>query len=709
MTVLETRPMLSSAAHLLATESMPRVTFDECHREAYSIDLETAAVMNPVNPADNSYAAVASYLRHRGFRVSANHVGPISAETLASTDVYVIAHPSDPHWEKTTGLGSPVLSLDEVDLLEQWVRAGGGLIVIAEHEQDKYGNNLNELLSRFGTRVIHTTVVDPVSNHNSVAAWAHAQPTTPGEGAATHVHRVVVYRSGTLAFTDAAQQQVLLRACETSDHAGDPIAALLPAGAGRVAVIADSDLFSDDSVADADHADLFLNMVSWVAAGRYATSTPTQIRQLPQWWQELKSAVIELRAMQSKDGSIEASTHSTDRARALVETMVASVAAAADDFPHNRPYHDALATDLRTWADGGFKVPDFLDSLSVFRPDLARADGTEHLVVFPMYTQNGNPDRVFEAVWVSTCWPQWVAEIEAAGYTNPAFVPITFVDFTPGYDTHSAVLFPETVAVRSTPTFHWGGIFCDREAARFRNVTAAAAELLKLDLPPDAGLLVADQKLAQETFVLWDLVHDRTHSHGDLPFDPFMIKQRMPFWLYALEELRCDLNTFVEMHRFIEQGVPHAPMVRYAIVFDRLFRFPITGERTRNYDGLGGQILFAHLHKDGVLRWTDNTLHLDWDRLPESVGALTAAVNDLYHDGIERSRVGHWLATYTFVSQLVPAHPASVWSAGSLDLTAEPKELVNAVLDDEFPLNVFYEALRKKLSPVIAAAKGITA
>ncbi|NDB18824.1 MAG: hypothetical protein EB027_06145 [Actinobacteria bacterium] len=142
MTVLETRPMLSTAAHALATESLPRVTFDECHREAYSIDPETAAVMNPVNPADNSYAAVASYLRHRGFRVSANHAGPISAEALANTDVYVIAHPSDPHWEKTTGLGSPVLSLDEVDLLEQWVRAGGGLVVIAEHEQDKYGNTV---------------------------------------------------------------------------------------------------------------------------------------------------------------------------------------------------------------------------------------------------------------------------------------------------------------------------------------------------------------------------------------------------------------------------------------------------------------------------------------------------------------------------------------------------------------------------------------
>ena len=43
-------------------------------------------------------------------------------------------------------------------------------------------------------------------------------------------------------------------------------------------------------------------------------------------------------------------------------------------------------------------MPDFLDSLLAFRPELHRVDGLEHLVVFPMYTQNGNPDRNFEAV-----------------------------------------------------------------------------------------------------------------------------------------------------------------------------------------------------------------------------------------------------------------------------------------------------------------------
>lgn len=365
--------------------------------------------------------------------------------------------------------------------------------------------------------------------------------------------------------------------------------------------------------------------------------------------------------------------------------------------------------DLRRWADEGFGVPDFLDSLLAFRPDRHRVDGTEHLVLFPMYTQNGNPDRVFEAVLLDVMWPGWLADVEAT-YDNPMFLPVRFLDHTPGYDTNSAVLFPETVAVREVPTFHWGAIFCDREAARFRRVTAASADILGLDLPPEGERLVGSQAAAQEAFAMWDLIHDRTHSHGDLPFDPFMIKQRMPFWMYALEELRCDLNTFRQCVELAAEGHRHARGVQLAILFDRLFRFPVTGDRVRNYDGLGGQLLFAWLHKHGALRWTDNTLTFDWQQVPGSVVALSDAVETLYREGIDRSRVGHWMAAHAFVATYVAPHPASAWAKGaeSLPLDGPPKGLTDLVQPDEFPLNVFYEALRKKLAPVIESTRGLT-
>ncbi len=167
------------------------------------------------------------------------------------------------------------------------------------------------------------------------------------------------------------------------------------------------------------------------------------------------------------------------------------------------------------------------------------------------------------------------------------------------------------------PPAHFGAIFCDREAERFRRVCGAAAEILRLNLPPDAACLLSSPELSQNAYITWDLIHDRTHMHGDLPFDPFMIRQRSPYWMYSLEELRCDLTAFGEAVKLEREGFAFARYVQYAILFDRLFRFPVTGSRVRNYDGLGGQLLFAFLHKEGYLNWTDNALTIDWDRVAE--------------------------------------------------------------------------------------------
>jgi hypothetical protein len=307
-------------------------------------------------------------------------------------------------------------------------------------------------------------------------------------------------------------------------------------------------------------------------------------------------------------------------------------------------------------------------------------------------------------------WPDWLAELEATRYDNPLFCGITFEDFTSGYDTNSAVLFPETIAVRQAPErFSWGGIFCDREAARFRRVTAAAVDILGMELPEDIATMVDDQKRCEEAFVLWDMVHDRTHSHGDLPFDPFMIKQRQPFWMYGLEELRCDLTAFKEAVKLEADGVPQARDVQYAVLCDRMFRFPVTGERVRNYDGLGGQLLFAYLHKHDVVRWTDNKLHIDWRRAPEVTNQLCAEIEDLYRAGIDRPKLVHWFKAYDLVATYLAPHPGSKWAKGpdALDLTQPPRKLVDDVLPDEFPLSMFYEALSKKLKNVIASTKGI--
>ncbi|MFT4158298.1 MAG: DUF6421 family protein [Microbacterium sp.] len=442
-------------------------------------------------------------------------------------------------------------------------------------------------------------------------------------------------------------------------------------------------------------------------------------------WVQLKAAAIAIRDLQITDGSIpDAAHHKT--ARELVTEITDSIRALAPAFPHDADYLAASIVDFERWADEGFGVPDFLDSLVAFQPQQHRVDGIRHLVVFPMYTQNGSSDRLVEALIVQAIWPDFIAALEAGDYGNKLFVSLRLIDFTPGYDTNSAVLFPETVSMREIPSFTWGAIFQDREAARYRRVVRAASEITNLDLPERAAAMLDDQALTERAFVMWDIIHDRTHMRGDLPFDPFMIKQRMPFFLYSLEEMRCDMTAFresVKIERALaarlaagEELTPaeqemhdHAGLVQYAVIFDRIFRFAITGTRTRNYDAVGGQLLFAWLHQRAVLHWTDTALAFDWKNVPDAVVALGDAIDDLYWHSIDRPKLAHWLAAYELVRSTLTPHPASQWARGLSDeiLAGHPKGYTDAVMDDEFPLSMFFETLEKKMKPVIESTVGI--
>ncbi len=705
----------------LAQPKVARILFDEAHSEAWTIRRELAERMQPAHPQDSSYAIAAATLAARDFDVLPNTDRPLTRETLAGADVVVIAHPSDPKWEATTNDRAPRLRDDEVDALEEFVRGGGGLIVLGETEQDKYGNNLNALLARFGIEVSNCTVQDYEHNHRA-PSWVLADLATgadvgdgsngagePGASGPTsvdllaRVHEACFYRAGTLALHNGAV--VVARTSPAASPPGASLAAVARHGTGRVVVLADSDLFGDDCIGELDNEALWLNLVYWAAQPAFGGLEPVtdSPAATDRRWAELKDAVEELRAMQESDGSVDLQKHDGARLADLVETLCGAIAGLAHHFPHQRSYIEALRADLRHWANSGFTKPDFMRSTEAFHPEADRCDGIEHLVVFPMYKQNASSDTCFEALIVRVPWPDFVAELESSGYDNPKFVPVNFVDYTSGYDSECAVLFPETFSTAERPPSYFGGIFCDREAERFRRVCGRAADLLDFNLPPDAACLLTSPELSMDAYIVWDLIHDRTHMHGDLPFDPFMIRQRSPYWMYSLEELRCDLTAFGEAVKLEADGFAFARYVQYAILFDRLFRFPVTGTRKRNYDGLGGQLLFAFLHKEGYLHWTDNRLTIEWERVADGVGALRAKVQELYHSGIDRSKLGQWIAAHDLVSQYVSPADGSRWAKSKRDLpeVEEPKELVDLVKDDEFPLSLFYVQLQKKLEPAL--------
>jgi hypothetical protein len=513
--------------------------------------------------------------------------------------------------------------------------------------------------------------------------------------------QVVLFRAGWV--TSEGAFNTLVESSQSADPKGKSMAVLKSYGKGSVLVLADSDLFGDDCI-ETKQNKLFFERILYLLSHNEKSGTARE-KTLPQSWIILKEKVNNLRKLQSEDGSVKQEDREGAEGIAK-EVLGAYVACATDLGLADRGYVQECVKDFHHWIESGMQRPDFSNTLKMFRPDLVRIDQREDLILMPMYTQNGHTGKVFEALFIKTVWPDWIRDVEKE-YSNPAFIPVEFVDFTEGYNTHSAVFFPETVTTSESMQFNWGAIFCDREAARFIKVSKAAIELLAINTPEDLKMLLGNPKILQETFILWDLVHDRTHSKGDLPFDPFMIKQRNPFWMYSLEEMRCDLNAYLEMDGIIRRGYPHGRFVKYAVLFDRVLRFPLSGGRVKNYDGLVGQILFGKLHKDNSIAWSDNKLTIHWDRVDSSIAELCAEINGLYKDSIDKPKLSFWVDGYTLVSKYVEPNLRSSWRKGP-DYFKDSKELVDSILPDEFPLNMFYEALLKKISGVIEECKGLT-
>jgi hypothetical protein len=692
----------------LTQRKVVRILFDETHSESWTIDKEQAARINPDYPENSSYALAADALAKRDFLLSRHTGGPLDSAALAQADIVAVLHPCDSRWEKTTPNSTPRFAAGEIAALQDFVRGGGSLLVVTEYEHAKYGDNLNDLLAPFGLEILSTTVIDRAHCLHSNAAWVVGNAAADFPALGHRVDRACFYQSGACRVVPAegAQARIAWHASPQASPPGAGLIGVSRCGQGRVAVVTDSLLFGDEFFGELEHCALWLNVCYWLAVPAFARSGVRVLKSAPAQsasWLALKEQVNTLRELQLPDGSI---TDEAARVQAalLGGEILGSLAGLRPAFAHQAAYFDQIELDLRAWLEAGCPKPNFSRSLAAFTPEKHRVDGLESLVLFPLYTPNHSLHTRFEALILRVPWPGWLDQLEATVYRNDKFVPGHLVDFTRGYDSECAVLFPETVSVAGgRGANHFGVIFCDREAARLQSYARRAAAIVGLELHPQLECFLAGLPIMRDTTALWDLIHDRSHSLGELPFDPFMIRQRSPFWMYSLEELRVDLRTFYEAGRLAKEGFPFAHYVSYAILFDRIFRFPVVGTRVKNYDGLGGQLLFSYLHQKEALIWCDNHLTVNWELLPMAVNGLREEIQTLYRRGADCSKVSFWLDAHDLIAAYVKPNVASRWKRDSREITdeADPKKWIGLVHDDEFPLGNFHVNLQKKLAQAV--------
>lgn len=687
------------------TESTPlkavRVLFDEFHSESWTVSADRAREINPEAPGASSYAAAAKLLTDREFTIQRNTDRRLTEPLLRTAGVLVILHPCVATWERTTG-GDPRFSPAELRAIRQFVARGGGLLVITEYENDKYGSNIAGLLAHVGLGLTNATVSDPDHcEHNRF--WVHADTTPTGmDPELGHLVRTACfYRAG--ACEVSGQARAAVRAHPTARPQGAVLVASAPLGRGRACVVTDSDLFGDHHLPDHDHAQLWLNLLYWLSLPSLNHRKLERGRRLNgrrDGWRQVREATNDLRALQEADGTVRPEAAVRKQAARCVDVLRRQVPRLRRELTHQEGYLAAVVDDLGRWSADGFERPDFTAALSAFAPQSQRTDGIRHVALFPMYTPNSSRDVRFDAVMLEVCWPDWLARLHRERYSeNDKFVSARLIEYTAGYASDCAVLFPETVSIAGSDRNEFGIIFCDREASRYERMLSAAAELLRLRLPPRLQAFRRMPDFITHAYALWDLIHDTSHSRGELPFDPFMVRQRAPYWMYALEELRVDLRSYIEAHQ-LRSEFPFAEYVCFSILLDRIIRFPVTGARVRNYDALGGQLLFTYLHAEGVLRWRDNRLTIDWHTLPAAVHALETELHALSHHGQVVSKVTYWNEAHALVCRYLTPNVASQWAPDrpALRDESDPRALVDHVHDDEFPLGSFHLSLQRQLA-----------
>jgi hypothetical protein len=210
----------------------PKVLFDEGHHN--------------VHKSDVTYRAFAELLRNDGCVVDVN-ARPFTAESLRGYRLLVIAGALGAPLDDEAHAKDPAFTKDEVDVVSDWVRRGGALLLLTDHEPVA---SAEESLARaFGVQPMKSVVIDEEHHFentyptNIVASRDNAL--LAGHPATRGVKRVVVFGGQSLLFPKTAT--VLIRIGKKA-HAeaalGNGQAGALRFGRGRVVITGDMGMLS---------------------------------------------------------------------------------------------------------------------------------------------------------------------------------------------------------------------------------------------------------------------------------------------------------------------------------------------------------------------------------------------------------------------------------------------------------------------------------
>lgn len=132
-----------SVANPAYSKSGPRVMFDEAHHNFPT--------------SDGRYKPFVDLLMNDGYRIVRNRQ-PFSKTTLSSYKVLVIANALGAEDIDDNGADASAFTEEECAAVEEWVKSGGALLLIADHAP--FGGAAQSLSSRFGVEMSKSFTFD---------------------------------------------------------------------------------------------------------------------------------------------------------------------------------------------------------------------------------------------------------------------------------------------------------------------------------------------------------------------------------------------------------------------------------------------------------------------------------------------------------------------------------------------------------------------
>ena len=227
------------------TKNFPRVLFDEAH---FNFDT-----------TNNRYKPFADLLFNDGYHIAVNRQ-PFTKASLATHKILIIVNPLGGEDADDEGADGPAFTGAEVEVVNDWVRSGGALLLIAD--QAPFASATEILAKQLGVEMGKSEIRDPANtdkeiNLPNVLVFSREgklladSSITNGRTDAERVNRVMVFSGQSLkgpqgsdAFlklADSAQNEIDGKSASAAGRA-QGIAFRL--GKGRVVVLADAAMLS---------------------------------------------------------------------------------------------------------------------------------------------------------------------------------------------------------------------------------------------------------------------------------------------------------------------------------------------------------------------------------------------------------------------------------------------------------------------------------